>query len=52
MDCYREMYCRLFHKVTDIIEELQVIQMETEEMFLTQEPEPKILSISEIKEKN
>ena len=40
MDCYREMYYQLFNKVTDVIEELQKVQQETEEMFASYESNP------------
>ncbi|MDF2567611.1 MAG: hypothetical protein K0R90_1067 [Oscillospiraceae bacterium] len=39
MDGYKEMYYRLFGKITDIIKELQSVQQETEEIFLSQETE-------------
>jgi hypothetical protein len=35
MDCYQKMYYKLFNKVTDVIGELQKVQRETEEMFLS-----------------
>lgn len=41
MDDYRKMYCKLFDKITDVINQLQTVQMETEEIFLSQEPERK-----------
>jgi len=31
---YKEMYSILFNKMTDIIEEIQQIQRQTEEMYL------------------
>ncbi len=31
---YKKMYFRLFNKITDIIEELQTIQQETEEIYI------------------
>ena len=37
MDCYKEMYYRLFNKITDITRELQAIQTETEKIYLSGE---------------
>ena len=31
---YKEMYSILFNKMTDIIEEIQQIQLQTEEMYI------------------
>lgn len=31
---YQQMYLKLFNKVTDVIEELQQIQRETEELYI------------------
>lgn len=31
---YRQMYLKLFNKVTDVIEELQQVQQETEELYI------------------
>lgn len=31
---YRKMYLNLFNKVTDVIEELQQIQRETEDLYI------------------
>ena len=39
MNQYQDMYYRLFNKMTDIIKELQQIQIETEELFLSQNQE-------------
>lgn len=39
MDSYKEMYYKLFNKITDIIDELQAIQAQTEEPFVSQEAE-------------
>lgn len=39
---YRAMYYRLFNKITDVIEELQVVQQQAEEMYMqdcAEEPE-------------
>jgi hypothetical protein len=33
MDCYRDMYYKLFNTITDVINELQEVQKETEEMY-------------------
>lgn len=35
MPDYKEMYFKLFNKVTDVIEELQQIQRETEELYIS-----------------
>ncbi len=45
MDCYKEMYIKLFNKVTDVINDLQAIQKETEELFLVQEQEKEVRQI-------
>lgn len=37
MDCYQEMYYKLFNKITDVIKELKKVQQETEEMFAAYE---------------
>ena len=34
MENYREMYAKLFNKITDVIKELQDIQKEAEEMYI------------------
>ena len=34
---YRKMYTKLFNTVTDTIQNLQAAQVETEEMFISQE---------------
>ncbi len=39
MDGYQEMYCQLFNKITDVIDELQKVQQKTEKMFLAVEVE-------------
>ena len=39
MDCYQEMYYKLFNKVTDVIGELKKVQQETEEIFISHESE-------------
>lgn len=31
---YQQMYLKLFNKVTDVIEELQQVQRETEELYI------------------
>ncbi|MDF1495555.1 hypothetical protein [Caproiciproducens sp. CPB-2] len=41
MDHYKEMYYSLFNKITDIINELQNIQQESEEVFLSHEVKEK-----------
>lgn len=35
MDAYQKMYCMLFNKLTDIMKEIQMIQKETEEIYLS-----------------
>lgn len=35
MNIYKEMYYKLFNRVTDAIEELKAAQLEAEEMFLS-----------------
>ncbi len=37
MNAYEEMYYKLFNKLTDLICELQVVQQESEELFLSYE---------------
>lgn len=39
MDLYREMYDKLFNKITDVTSELQAAQQEAEELFLSHEME-------------
>ncbi len=39
---YKEMYLKLFNKVTDIIEELQKVQRETENLYI-ESSEPQII---------
>jgi hypothetical protein len=34
MDNYQEMYAVLFHKISDIIEQLQDVQKQTEEFYM------------------
>jgi hypothetical protein len=36
MDCYKKMYCKLFNRITDVMNELQAVQMELEELFVLQ----------------
>lgn len=38
---YKTMYTKLFNTITDTIRNLQAVQVETEEMFISQE-EPNI----------
>lgn len=35
---YKAMYFELFHKITDVIEELKEIQQKTEEIYIQSEP--------------
>ncbi len=37
MENYKMMYTKLFNKVTDIIEELQAVQQETEDLYMQEE---------------
>lgn len=37
MDQYKDMYYKLFNKITDIVCELENIQKDTEEMFILRE---------------
>jgi hypothetical protein len=46
------MYYRLFNQITDVINELKKIQMEAEEIFLSQESEKKILKILDQKKED
>lgn len=48
---YQSMYSVLFRKITSIVEELQSVQRQTEEMYISSEP-PSIrtIKIDEIKE--
>ena len=39
MDCYREMYYKLFNSITDVIEGLKAAQQEAEEMLISYEGE-------------
>ena len=41
---YKKMYTTLFNKITEVIEELQKIQQETEELYVNSE-EPQIFEI-------
>lgn len=34
MTDYQQMYSNLFNKVTDVVEELQQVQRETEELYI------------------
>ena len=34
---YKEMYSKLFNRITDVIEELQQIQRQTEELYIQAE---------------
>ena len=36
---YKKMYCELFNKVTDVINELQEIQQRYEELYIKSEEE-------------
>lgn len=45
MDCYQEMYYKLFNKVTDVIDELKKVQQETEEIYASYENKTPLLHI-------
>ena len=49
MPNYKEMYLKLFNKVTDVIEELQQVQRETEELYI-KGPEPELTVLKPRKE--
>lgn len=42
---YKKMYSMLFNKITDVIEELQSIQVQTEDLYIDS-PEPKLIDIN------
>jgi len=44
MPDYKKMYTTLFNKITDVIEQLQEVQRETEEMYI-ESPEPELIVI-------
>lgn len=44
MEDYKEMYYMLFNKITDIIGELQAIQIKTEELLISSESKQDIPS--------
>ncbi len=46
MDNYKEMYYKLFNRVSDVISELKTVQQETEEMYLLQEQIEKVIPIN------
>jgi hypothetical protein len=46
MDCYRDMYYKLFNTITDVINELQEVQKETEEMYLSHQVPDNILHLT------
>lgn len=46
MDEYKEMYYKLFNKITDVVSELEAIQQESEEIILSQERTLKVIWIS------
>ena len=45
MTDYRHMYYLLFNKITDVIGELQQVQKEAEELYLSAEP-PDLVDIT------
>jgi hypothetical protein len=46
MENYREMYGHLFNTITEVIDQLQAAQRETEEIFISQEPGTQPLPVS------
>ena len=51
MDDYKEMYYRLFNKMSELIEEIKAVQQETEEMFLSHREKEKIFYLQKDKNK-
>lgn len=50
MDCYQKMYYKLFNQITAVINELKTIQIEAEEIMISQKPENEHLHIVSEKE--
>ncbi len=46
MDDYKKMYLTLFNGISDIIEQLQILQQQSEELFISQN------NIYELKQKS
>lgn len=47
MPNYKKMYSTLFNKITDVIEDLQQIQQETEEIYIKEDNHTIKLSITD-----
>lgn len=48
---YQAMYAVLFRKITSIVEELQSVQRQTEEMYISSEPPSiRVIRIDEMKD--
>lgn len=48
---YQAMYAVLFRKITSIVEELQSVQRQTEEMYISSEPSSiRVIHIDETKD--
>ena len=41
MSDYKDLYYKLFNRITDIIEELKELQVQTEEMYINSEQDEK-----------
>ena len=52
MTDYETMYHTLFNKITDIVEDLQQVQQQTEEMYINYEEEINKFSNSDSKKRN
>ena len=46
MTDYQNLYCLLFNKITDVIEELQQVQQEAEERYLNEEATALLIMIN------
>ena len=52
LEDYKKMYYSLFNKITDVINELQNIQQQTEEIFMTQDKSDVKICIFECEKDN
>lgn len=52
MSDYEKMYSVLFNKITDIVEELEEVQQVTEEMFIKQNADGKVLFANKSKKEH
>lgn len=52
MPNYKNMYYTLFNKVTDIIDDLQKVQQQTEEMYIQEENTIKVYPTKKTKDDN